>query len=498
MAMNDLLQNLREQVVIHNQRYAVVQAGNRVTYGQLWREIEAVAAELRSAGLKPGDGVALLMDNSAQYIAAYFAIWYVGGYTVALNTSLKARELANLISHCGAKMVLHDDDAKELSALSDLIGNETRLQALNVEFADAAANESIDDASPAKLDSHALASVIYTSGTTGHPKGVMLSRKNLSSNTESIIEYLSLTSDDRVMCVLPFFYSYGNSVMHTHLAVGATLVLENSFLFPHKVLQEMEQEEVTGFSGVPSTFSLLLARTKLQNYKLQKLRYITQAGGAMAPKAIEQIRMLLGQARFFVMYGQTEASARLTYLNPERLKEKLGSAGSAIPGVTLKIVDEQGGDVAIGDQGEVCAKGDNVMLGYLHDPEETKKTVVDGWVKTGDVGYLDSDGYLFLVGRNKEMIKTGAHRIAPIEIEEIICEYDAVGEVAIVGVADELLGQVIKAFVVLKENQGIEKRDLMRFCKERLPQYKIPKSIEFIDALPKTASGKVKKHLLVN
>ncbi|MCF6282490.1 MAG: acyl--CoA ligase [Candidatus Polarisedimenticolaceae bacterium] len=496
--MKDLLLNLHEQVVLHSLRYAVIQGDQRVTYRELWHQIEAIAERLRNGGLKPNDGVALLMENSAQYIAAYFAVWHIGGYVVALNTSLKVRELANLISHCEAKLVLHDVRAKELSSLSELIGDSSQLQALQVEFKEGAAEDSKNYVAPDKPDMHALASVIYTSGTTGHPKGVMLSRKNLQSNTNSIIKYLSLTSGDKVMCVLPFFYSYGNSVMHTHLAVGATLVLENSFLYPNKVLQVMEQEEVTGFSGVPTTYSLLLARTKLQNYKLPKLRYVTQAGGAMAPKAIEQIQVFWQQTRFFVMYGQTEASARLTYLKPERLKEKLGSAGCAIPDVELKIVDEQGCDVAIGTQGEVCARGDNVMLGYLHDPEETAKTVVGGWLKTGDVGYLDSEGYLFLVGRNKEMIKSGAHRIAPVEIEEIIREHDKVAEVAIVGVADELLGQVIKAFVVLKENKGIEKRDLMRFFKERLPQYKIPKSIEFINDLPKTASGKVKKHQLVN
>ena len=229
--MNDLLLNLHEQVVLYSHRIAVVQGDQRVTYGQLWHEIECVAEKLHSAGLKSGDGVAILMENSAQYIASYYAVWYIGGYAVALNTSLKARELANLIGHCYAKVVLHGVGAKELSVLSELIGDSSQLQELQVEFKGEVVEDSKYYVAPAKPDIHALASVIYTSGTTGHPKGVMLSHQNLQSNTNSIIEYLSLTSADKVMCVLPFFYSYGNSVMHTHLAVGATLVLENSFLY---------------------------------------------------------------------------------------------------------------------------------------------------------------------------------------------------------------------------------------------------------------------------
>ncbi len=494
--MKKLLLNLYEQAVLHKQQCAVIHGEQRITYAHLWATIEHIAERLRTLGLRPGDGVALLMENSPQYIATYYAIWHAGGYVVALNTALKARELAGLISHCGAQLVLHNGDSKELSKLPKLLAKNIVIQALQSDFK----RDFVEQNTAQKTDNNAnsLATIIYTSGTTGHPKGVMLSHKNLLSNTESIINYLALTERDKVMCVLPFFYSYGNSVMHTHLAVGATLLLENSFLFPQKILQIMERESVTGFSGVPSTFALLLARTKLENFHFKELRYITQAGGAMAPAKIRALLDRLGSVPFFVMYGQTEASARLTYLEPEMLANKMGSVGRALSGVTLKTVDEHGDEVAIGEQGEVCAKGDNVMLGYLNEPEETAKVVVDGWLKTGDLGYFDRDGYLFLVGRNREMIKSGAHRIAAVEIEEILCECEGVEEVAIVGVADELLGQVLKAFIVLDGSGHFEKRTFLRFCKEHLPQYKIPKSIECVDCLPKTASGKVKKHLLVN
>ncbi len=494
--MKKLLLNLYEQVLLNKQQLAVIHGERRVTYAQLWAAIEHIAERLRTLGLKPGDGVALLMENSPQYIATYYAIWHAGGYVVALNTALKAKELARLITHCGTQLLLHNGTSKELSKLSKILAKDIVMQAFQSDFKWDFVEQNTAQQTNDNADS--LAAIIYTSGTTGHPKGVMLSHKNLLSNTESIINYLALTKRDKVMCVLPFFYSYGNSVMHTHLAVGATLLLENSFLFPQKILQTMERESVTGFSGVPSTFALLLDRTKLESFHFQKLRYITQAGGGMAPAKIRALLERLDSVPFFVMYGQTEASARLTYLEPEMLANKMGSVGRALPGVTLKTVDEHGDEVAIGEQGEVCAKGDNVMLGYLNEPEETAKVIVDGWLKTGDVGYLDSDGYLFLVGRNREMIKSGAHRIAAVEIEETLSEYEGVEEIAIVGVADEILGQALKAFIVLDGKSPFEKRGFLRFCKEHLPQYKIPKSIECVDGLPKTASGKVKKHLLVN
>ncbi len=215
------------------------------------------------------------------------------------------------------------------------------------------------------------------------------------------------------MCVLPFYYSYGNSILHTHLSCGASLVIENSFMYPHKVMERMVKEEITAFAGVPSTYYLLLARTKLANYDFSSLRYCTQAGGAMDVNRIQAFLELVPNVEFLVMYGQTEASARLSYLPPERMKEKPGSVGIPIPGVELTIRDANNDVLPSGKQGEVCARGANIMRGYWRDEEETDKVMKGGWLHTGDLGYVDKDGYYYLVGRNKEMIKTGAHRISP-------------------------------------------------------------------------------------
>jgi acyl-CoA synthetase (AMP-forming)/AMP-acid ligase II len=352
-----------------------------------------------------------------------------------------------------------------------------------------------------------LAAIIYTSGTTGHPKGVMLSHANLAANIRSIQQYLPIAADDRMLCVLPFYYSYGNSVLHSHLAKGATLILENSLMYPHKVVARMAELKATAFAGVPSTFYLLLARTKLAEFDLSSLRYCTQAGGGMDKTKIAQWCETVPQAQFFVMYGQTEASARLTYLPPGQRVEKAGSVGIAIPGVELSVRDENDNALDVGISGEVCARGDNVMLGYWRDEQESASVLRNGWLHTGDVGYRDADGFFFLVGRNKEMIKTGAHRVSPREIEELIASVDGVEEVAVIGVADEVMGQVIKACVVARgADQDALYRDtpyyeelrkkILRLCREQLAIYKMPKAVEFYEGFPKTASGKIQKHLI--
>jgi acyl-CoA synthetase (AMP-forming)/AMP-acid ligase II len=343
-----------------------------------------------------------------------------------------------------------------------------------------------------------LASIIYTSGTTGSPKGVKLSHGNLAANTESICAYLPITARDRALCVLPFPYSYGASVLHTHLAQGASLILEDSLLYPHQILSRVQDEGVTSLAGVPSTFYLFLQRTNLADYDLSSLKYVTQAGARMDPGQIRAFRDQVPQAQFFVMYGQTEATARLAYVPPDLLEAKPGSAGRAIPGVELRIEGENGEVLPPGQAGEVCARGDNVMMGYWDDPDETEKALKDGWLQTGDVGEMDEDGFLFLHGRQREMIKSGAHRIAPSEIEEVIRRVPGVRDVAVVGVPDPLLGESVKAWIIPDPTPPPNlSRDIQRQCRQHLALFKVPKSVMFRADFPRTASGKVRKHLLL-
>jgi acyl-CoA synthetase (AMP-forming)/AMP-acid ligase II len=236
---------------------------------------------------------------------------------------------------------------------------------------------------------------------------------------------------------------------------------------------------------------------KLGDYDLSSLRYLTQAGGPMSAVLTRRLRAALPRARLFVMYGQTEATSRLTWLPPERLDEKLGSVGIPVNGVSLRIAREDGDDAATGEVGEVQVRGANVMRGYWNNPDASAAVLRDGWLRTGDMGHLDGDGYLWLVGRRSDMIKTGAHRVHPVDIEEVIAEVPGVAEVAVIGVDDDVLGQVIKAFVVAPGLPPRSENMIKAYCRERLASYKIPRDIAFVSALPRTASGKVRRAALL-
>jgi len=483
---------------------AIIYGETRVTYEQLWLTSLSVAHLLSKQNLQKHDRIAILLENSPEYVATYYGAQAAGGVAVGLNTAAKARDLENWIRHSGATWLFADASHTELSNLIQACGKDIKIvlvgenNTIHTEFTwnniVNSKNKEFDLSNV--TNSNDPAAIIYTSGTTGNPKGVTLSNKNLVTNIESILAYLKLTENDRILNVLPFYYTYGNSILHTHLAVGGSIILENSMMYPHRVLEKMVSEKVTGFSGVPSTFALLLGRTNLRDYDLSTVRYMTQAGGPMPPANIEQLLEAVPHIQFFVMYGQTEASARLTYLPPDKIFEKLGSVGIPIPGVEIEIHDEHNKVVNEGVTGEICARGENIMLGYWNDPESTKQVIKNGWLHTGDLAHVDSDGFLYIDGRSSDMIKSGANRISPKEIEEVIAELKEVLEVAVVGAPDNILGQIIKAVIVLRPGENLDTKDVKAYCKRNLADYKIPKLIDFTDTIPKTASGKIQRYKL--
>jgi acyl-CoA synthetase (AMP-forming)/AMP-acid ligase II len=345
----------------------------------------------------------------------------------------------------------------------------------------------------ASVGEDALAAIIYTSGTTGRPKGVMLAHRNLVANVRSIVAYLELGPRDVVGMVLPFYYVYGNSVLHTHLAAGGTIAHAGSMVFPTAVLKEMARRGCTGFSGVPATFARLLSLSSFDGHDLSALRYVTQAGAAMTPQLVTRLRERLPSVRIFVMYGQTEASARLSYLPPERLDDKLGSAGVAIPGVTLKICDAAGRELPRGELGEVVAQGDNLMLGYYRDPEATERTLRPEGLRTGDIGRMDEEGFIFLEGRESELIKSGGHRISPYEIEDALMRTPGVREAAVCGVPDELLGEAIYAFLIPNDAAEVTKKAVLDACYTALPKFKMPAQVYLVDELPRGPTGKLQR-----
>lgn len=465
-------------------RTAIVHKDRSWTYAEVGARADELKKKLSEARFSEGDRAVLWMENSAEYVAAYLAVTGLRGGVVALHPQMSLSEVSRIITHVGAaglivsplirawtsgdfestclRFILRDDETIRCHGTGEM------------------------EKSPA-----GLAQIIYTSGSTGRPKGVMLSHQNLISNTRSILAYLQLSSEDSIVAVLPFVYAYGNSVMLTHLFVGGKIVIENSFVYPNLILERISKERVTGFSGVASTYTLLLNQSNLKADSFPALRYLTNAGGPMPSGLLGRLRSLFSEKEIYVMYGQTEATARLTYLPPNALSQKAGSAGRPVPGVTLKIVKEGGAVARPGEIGEVYASGENIMQGYWNDPEATAKALEGGWLRTGDMGHLDEEGYLTIVGRNSEMIKSGAYRISPVEIEEVLLRHPAVKEAGVVGVDDPILGEAICGVVAPKQEHQPTDMELLAHCARHLAPYKRPKVICLVKELPKSFSGKV-------
>lgn len=468
-----LLTRLLQQAA-HRPAHAAFVEGERLTsYGEFAAQVIAQGEALKSL-IQPGDRVALVMDNGAELAVAIYATWWAGGVVVALNPALKPADIAQLTEACQARLCWH---------------------ALPEQPAAAAPA----DAAPNPMQAEALASLVFTSGTTGQPKGVMLSHGAMAANALAVQQTLPMSPADVTLCVLPFHYAFGSSVLHTHLSLGATLVLENSFMYPQRIVQRMAQVAATHFYGVPSSFYLLLERGQLDSHPLPALRHVAQAGGPMDPVRIERLQQALPEVGFWVMYGQTEACSRLTTLSPSQRSGKPGSVGPALPGVELQVRDAQGHPLPPGQIGDIWARGPNLMRGYWDSPHDTASTLVKGWLHTGDIGHLDADGFLFLHGRSREILKVGAHRVSPHEIERCIQAVAGVSECAVVPLADELLGEVVRACVIPAPGHPPLPqltREIQRHCREHLALYKVPKLVDYFDALPRTASGKVQKHLI--
>lgn len=477
-------------------RIAMIDGARSIDYATFWQQACGFARYLRHAGLQVQERVAIVLPNRIEAAVAVYGTWLAGGVVAPLNAQARSRDFGPWLRHCGARFVVceegHRDmeqtlaqwDAAAPAPIAIELATETALPQVDGDDEDLAIEGDADAT---------LAQLLYTSGTTGDPKGVMLSHANVAANTDAVIAYLELAPQDTVVSVLPFYYAYGASVLHTHLASGACIVLGPSMVFPIQVLDAVQRHRATGFSGVPSTYVLLLDMLERRGHDLASLRYLTQAGGAMAPAVADRVRGLLPDARLFLMYGQTEATSRISWLPPERLDDKRGSVGIPVRDTRWRVIGEDGTPATAGQPGEVCVRGPGIMLGYWNNPAATQAVLRDGWLHTGDLGYVDAEGYLFLQGRRSDMIKTGAHRVHPTDVEEVIAELPGIREVAVVGIDDDALGQVIKAFVVADEILPRAEDRIKAHCRARLAAYKIPRHITFVDALPRTASGKVRR-----
>ncbi|HZI08928.1 MAG TPA: class I adenylate-forming enzyme family protein [Myxococcus sp.] len=483
----------------------------RLSYRQLAERMLALAGHLRASGVGPGDTVLITLPLGSAAVVAGLAVQALGACAVELDREAGATSVDAILAQTGARHAfIFGQDARKWAGKPGLghlyvvhsakppermLGVLAPAACAWVQEDGALDPESksapLDALPPAPPTAHAA--IVFTSGSTGTPRGVIQTFGNIAANTRSIVEYLGLSSADRAHLILPLHYCYGKSVLQTHLLVGASVFLDPRFMYPQVVLEAMAAEGSTGFAGVPLTFELLKRQAGPEALSKLKLRYLTQAGGGMAPETIQWTREAFHPAPLFVMYGQTEATARLSYLPPALAKEKAGSIGQGIPGVELRVVGEDGTPLPAGETGHLVARGANVTPGYLGAPEETDAILRDGWLWTGDLAWRDADGFFFLVGRAKEILKVNGHRVSPAEIEHHLARHPAVAEVAVVGVPDALGGEAACAVVVPHAGAEVKDDDLRRFCRESLPVHKVPRHVVFVDALPRGPSGKVLK-----
>lgn len=509
---------LRRTAALFPDNIAAVFYDDKISYRDLDNRSNRLADYLKSLNLPGNSRIGLFMENSIDYMISYFAVIKAGFVIIPIDTSSNSEKLKYLLNDSNiSTLLIHFRYQRTLASIykenhplkliiseKDLKLKDDKLEYISFnsifeEFESGSNTESNKElVNWDDLDSFSneLAAVFYTSGSTGEPKGVMLSHRNLMSNTIGTTEYLKLTEKDSVMVVLPFYYIYGNSLLLTHVAVGGCLVIDNRFMYAETVLDGMIEHKVTGFSGVPSNFMILLQKSTLTERSFPDLRYFTQAGGAMAPEITRQLMEAFPDKEIYIMYGQTEASPRVTWLPPERLKEKLGSIGVEVRGLEVDLIKENGEEAKIGEVGEIVVGGDSVMLGYWNQPDEEALVLKDRKLYTGDLAKRDEDGYIYIVGRKKEIIKSGGNRISVKEIEETLIKHDDILEIAVFGVPDDVFGEAVKAVIVLKENSQLDEKSLKQYSRSQMAEFKVPRYIQFIDELPKTQAGKIDKKAL--
>lgn len=473
-----------------NNKTAIYYNCETISYSELYNKSSLLSESLNKLICSRNTNVAIFLPNSIQYAIAYFSIIFAEKIIVPIGINSKVLEIHSTLKYCDVGVII--TSKRYSNQLSDILKEYD--QELSLVF--------IEDETILVLNEKCLAKqvtkqkdviiLLHTSGTTSNPKRVMLTNNNLICNIESNIKNLQLAENDRVLISMPMHFGYCNTAQFlTHLYLGASIVILDGVFLPKKFFQIVQDMSITNFTGVPSMLLMLLDYKNSHKYNIASLRMICFGGGKMP---VNKLRLLIEKyctVDFIQTYGQTEASPRITSLLPEWSLKKIGSVGKSIHNVSLKIVDENGLELSQGQTGEILVRGQNVMKGYYKKEEKTNEVIIDGWLHTGDLGYLDQDGFLYLAGRKKNTIISGGVNIYPEEVEEVILSHPGIKDVLVYGITDEILGEVPVALVV--KNFHITENCIIHYCFERLSNYKVPISIQFVDFIEKTYNGKVKR-----
>jgi long-chain acyl-CoA synthetase len=510
MNMKNLVQMLRASAARFPVKFALIFCDKKITYKELDQMSDRLAQGLLNLGVKKNDRIAMLLQNCPEFVIGYFAIIKTSAICVPINNMLKEHEIDFILSDSESNIIItsimHLD---KINAIKNKVYGLKQIILIDGLTADTLNLYDIIERSgsgtgrrEATLDEDDTASILYTSGTTGDPKGAMLTHKNFLSNVGSCVLAINADEKDNFICLLPMFHSFAFTVcILIPLSVGAGIIIIEHLMPFRRVIRNVIKKKVTIFVGIPSIFNILAHMHIPAIFTSRVLRLIDPLRLCISGAAALPVEVLRAFEEKFKMpllegYGLTEASPVVS-LNPMHGRRKPGSVGFPLKDVEVKIVGDKDNGLPLDQIGELLVKGQNVMKGYYRNEQATKETIKDGWLYTGDIAKIDREGYVYIVDRKKDMINVRGLNVYPAEIEKFLLNHPKIKEVAVVGVPDKFKGEVPKAFIVLKSNEIFSSEELIKYLRDNLAVFKIPKYVEFRTDLPKTATGKILKRQLV-
>lgn len=500
----------------HPQKIAAIVGNEKYTYEELYQQSQAIAAYLQNRGLQRGDRVAIFMDNAWSILPCLYGVLYAGGVFLVINHLTKTHKLEYILRDSGAIFLLSDtavakqflpaadtvENVREvIYAGQDLAGSDLAkdfsksLVRLSTVLESALHVSSVVKSSVINKD---LAALIYTSGSTGDPKGVMMTHANMVFTSDSLIEYLRLDADTKIICFLPLAFDYGLYQILMTIRLGACLVVSKSFAFPSVVFNEILENEATVFPGVPTVYSTLIGLHQKSPLCFPSITRVTNTAAALPPEYVPVLKEIFPNALIYKMYGLTECK-RVSYLEPEDAERYPNSVGKAIPGTEVFLLDENRQPVAANKLGTLYVRGAHVMQGYWNKPVETQKMLVsdlypnENVLCAQDQFVMDDNGYLYFRGRVDDIIKSRGEKVSPVEVENVLYNFPGVREAAVIGVPDDIEGESIKAFVSLDVGLSIDPKKIRQHCIANLENFMVPREVVILESLPKTDSNKISK-----
>ena len=492
-------------------KIAVIVKEHEYSYEQLINHAENFARYLIKSGIKKGDRIAIYMDNSWQSIVSIYGITLSGGVFLVINPQTKADKLKYILNDCEAKILISTSALKnELSRSLEgtkylqevIITGEINLikefsHCKLTSFEDSIQSDFQNVIFP-NIIPNDLAALIYTSGSTGFPKGVMMTHQAMVFTSWSLIEYLRLSENDRIMLILPLAFDYGLYQLLLSITIGGTLIVEQSFIFTASIYKNIRKYKPTVFPGVPTIYAMMITANKENGLSFDCIEKVTNTAALLPAEFIPDLKKIFPNALIFKMYGLTECK-RVCYLEPELIDEKPGSVGKAIPGTEVSLLSADGKPVAAGEPGILHVRGPHVMLGYLNKKELSEEMLKEGKLPgekilcSNDWFKMDEDGFLYFQGRNDDIIKTRGEKVSPVEIENIIYKMTGIKEVAVLGIPDMIMGESILVYITLHEKAEITEKEIQRECMMHLEPFMIPQKVIFLSEMPKSTNGKIDK-----